>query len=153
MISVEQAEEIIKRTGLSTPKISRKMGKSNKYLLIQIAIYRKKKLPFSPHLAMLFFKAVGKKNYNGIVSDKLYKFCQIDYFLNQKQFEKFLKLLNCSHPMLAESIGMDSKVFYMAFRNRGGISFKTALKLFESYPHQMSKVLSPLQLELIFSYL
>lgn len=153
MISVEQAEKIVKHTGLHNYEISHKMGMSRKYYLAQMCLYREKKQPFSQHLARMFLNAVGPSSYKGIVSDELFELCQLDYFLSKKQFEKLLKLLNCSHPMLAESLNMNSKVFYMTFRNSDGINFKMTTKLFEHYPFEMSKVLSATQLEIVFEYL
>ena len=153
MISVKQVSKIIERVGGPMYLISHKMGKSWKYLHVQICHYRQKNMPFSPKLAKLFLDTVGESTYRGIVSKELYELCSMDYFLSREQFQKFLTLLKCSHPQLASVLHMNKKGFYMVLYNNGGLNFNTTKMLFENYPLEMSKVLTKIQLEIIFDHL
>ena len=153
MFSIVQVQKIIELSKLSPREISKKMGKSEKYLSVQISIYRDKNLPFTTHLCKLLFRAISPRIYKSIVGPELFKLCQSEYFLSAEQFYKFIKNSNFKQKDLAILMGLDSKTIYMGIREHGGVKFHLVKKLFEICPIEISYVLTGIQLEVILDHL
>lgn len=150
MITIQECNELVKKSGMTLHEFTKKTGKSDKNIAVSICNSKNKMLGerISRGIALahneLCEKFFGKRMTAAIGSDP---------FMSVDKFGELITYLAVNPTVVAERIGKSPKFLYITLINSGGISYKLCVQLFHEYETEMRLTLSKEKVELIEKYI